>query len=148
MTDEQPIDRFRGEYRFLSNFWPAVVTLDGITYPTVEHAYQAAKILDPTSRGLFYSAATPGDAKRLGRQLTRLRGDWHQVRLAVMADLVRQKFTHPDLRDRLLATGNRDLIEGNDWGDTFWGVCRGVGDNQLGRILMKVREELRGESSR
>jgi ribA/ribD-fused uncharacterized protein len=133
------ITEFQGANRFLSNFWPATVVLDGVTYPTVEHAYVAAKTLDPARRAEIAATAKPGDVKRLGRKL-KLRGDWDEIKLSVMEDLVRQKFAHPELRRALSATGNEDLVEGNSWGDTFWGVCRGVGQNHLGRILMRVRD--------
>jgi ribA/ribD-fused uncharacterized protein len=82
-------------------------------------------------------------AKRVGAEID-LRSDWSDVKLAIMLDLVRQKFTaHSHLRRKLLATGDRQLIEVNGWGDQFWGVSRGSGYNHLGRILMRVRDELR-----
>lgn len=134
------IDSFQGQYRWLSNFWPANVFLDGRLFPSVENAYQAAKT-HPSARGQFLRC-TPGDAKRLGRKC-QVRGDWEQVRLDVMLDLVRQKFcAGSELGSRLTGTGSAELIEGNTWGDTFWGVCRGVGDNNLGKILMCVRSEI------
>jgi len=141
------IDSFSAEYRFLSNFWPAVVEYEGITYPSVEHAYQAAKTLDRRERRRVAAIAEPGDAKRAGRALPNQRPDWEQVKLRVMEECVRYKFTrHAELRQRLLATGDAELIEGNTWNDRFWGVCDGQGENHLGKILMKVRAELRGQS--
>lgn len=138
------IDRFVDRYRFLSNFYPAVVTLGGEEYPSVEHAYQAAKTLDLSKRRMIRRAVTAGDAKKLGRNLALLRPDWSTVKLEVMETLVREKFTrHHDLGKLLLLTGYEELIEGNYWGDTFWGVCKGKGQNHLGKILMRVREELR-----
>ena len=134
------IDSFTGENRFLSNFWPAEVELDGMIFPTVEHAYVAAKTLDMEERRKIQAVATPGQVKRLGRKLV-LRPDWEDVKLFVMEDLVRQKFQHADLRQLLLATGDQELVEGNTWGDTFWGVCFDVGLNHLGLILMEVRDE-------
>ncbi|HKQ50267.1 MAG TPA: NADAR family protein [Phycisphaerae bacterium] len=140
-----PISSFFGEYRFLSNFWPAVVEYENITFSSVEHAYQAAKTLDMAERRRIAAIVEPGDAKRAGRAL-RLRPDWEQVKIGVMEDCVRYKFTHhADLREKLLATGDAELIEGNTWGDRFWGVCDGQGENHLGKILMKVRAELRAE---
>ena len=132
------ITSFHGEHRFLSNFWPAPVVLDGVTYPTVEHAYVAAKTTDLERRAEIAQVERPGEVKRIGRKL-KLRDDWEAVKLSVMADLVRQKFAHPELRRMLLDTGDANLVEGNTWGDTFWGVCRGQGKNHLGRILMEVR---------
>lgn len=136
-----PIDRFRGEYRFLSNFWPAQVQFEGITYPTVENAYQAAKTLDPDER-MVIRDVTPGMAKKMGG-LLEIRGDWESLRLSVMLELLRRKFQVEPLKSQLLRTGDRELIEGNDWGDRFWGVCSGTGENHLGKLLMQVRSNLR-----
>ena len=137
-----PVERFADDHRFLSNFWPARVTYDGFTYPTVEHAYQAAKVLPLERRHRIQNARTPGEAKRLGRSAVP-RPDWDQERLGVMRNLVRQKFAgDARLGRKLLATGDARLIEGNTWGDKFWGVCDGEGENHLGRILMDVRSEL------
>lgn len=139
------IDRFSGHHSFLSNFHPSAVTLDGDTYPTVEHAFQAGKTDDPAARERIRDAKTPAWAKALGRKV-QLRGDWEDVKVGVMTDLVRQKFTaHPDLAAKLLATHDAQLVEGNTWGDRFWGVSRGTGRNELGRILMKVRAEIFAE---
>lgn len=144
------IESFTGEHRFLSNFWPAPVQImvagatgtSRVTAPTVEHAYQALKTLDMGERRRVLEAASAGVAKRLGRTLT-IRDDWEEVRVAFMLNLVRQKFEHPELAKLLLATGDAEIVEGNTWNDTFWGVCRGRGSNWLGRILMHVRTELR-----
>ncbi len=137
------IDSFQGQYRFLSNFWPAEVQFEGLIYPTAEHAYQAAKTPDRAERQRIAALPTPGDAKRAGAALPK-RPDWDAKKLAVMELVVRDKFTrNPDLRAKLLATHHAQLIEGNTWNDQFWGVCNGKGENHLGRILMKVRDELR-----
>jgi ribA/ribD-fused uncharacterized protein len=135
------IDHFAEEHRFLSNFWPAAVVLEGIAFATVEHAYVAAKTLDPAAWQTIVRMASAGQVKRFGRTLE-LRPDWDDVKLGVMEDLVRQKFRRPDLAALLKATGDHELVEGNTWGDTFWGVCRGKGSNHLGKILMQVRREL------
>lgn len=142
MGCQEVVNQFTGEYRWLSNFWPAPVVLDGVTYPTVEHAYQAAKTTDPQLRNRVPSV-TPGDAKRLSRTFP-LRADWAAVKLAVMEGLLRQKFHRPDLRATLVETTG-ELVEGNRWGDTFWGVDlrTGTGQNHLGRLLMMIRDELR-----
>lgn len=144
-----PIDSFEGETRWASNFWPAPVTYEDLTYPTVEHAFQAAKTLDKEERMMICCLPTPGQAKRAGGRRAgkiHLRADWEHIKLQVMEDLVRQKFTrYPVLAAKLLATGDRKLIEGNNWGDDFWGVPKGKpGKNHLGLILMKVRQELKG----
>ena len=129
---------FRGEYRFLSNFWPCQVNLDGVRYPSVEAAFQAAKTLDADLRVQFTSG-NAAEAKAKGRTL-KLRGDWETVKLEVMEDLLAQKFAPRTRLARLLAdTGTRQLIEANTWGDTFFGVCNGKGTNHLGRLLMELR---------
>lgn len=139
------IKEFQGEYRFLSNFWLTKVEFEDIIYPSVEHAYVAAKTLDFTTRKTIAAIQKAGDVKRFGRRL-KIREDWEQIKLSVMEELVRQKFTtNLSLKEKLIATGEQQLEEGNTWGDTFWGVCRGVGQNNLGNILMKIREELRNE---
>lgn len=136
------VAEFQGEYRFLSNFWPAEVHYDGQVYPTSEHAYQSAKTLDRAERNRIAALPSPGDAKRAGSALPK-RPDWDNHKLAVMDAVVRDKFTrNPDLRAKLLATGRAELIEGNTWNDQFWGVCNGKGENHLGKILMKIRAEL------
>ncbi len=136
------IDSFSGTNRFLSNFYPAIVLLDDMEHATVEHAYQAAKTLSLLGRELIRTAPSAAAAKRLGKE-AELRTDWPVVKQAVMLDLLRQKFRHSHLRELLDATGCAELVEGNHWGDTFWGVCRGKGLNWLGRLLMQVRDENR-----
>lgn len=134
------IERFDGQYRFLSNFYPCEVTFEGHTYPTTEHAYQAAKTLNHQARQVFQvgGGLTAGQAKRHGATLD-LRPDWHDVNVGIMFHLNVLKFQDVDLRSKLMATGDTELVEGNDWDDTFWGVCNGVGDNYLGKILMQLR---------
>ncbi len=140
---QQYIDRFDGtKYRFLSNFYMAPVVYEGITYPSSEHAYQAAKTADVGSRLLLADLKTAGEVKRAGARL-KLRADWNDVKISVMENIVRLKFEqHPDLAEKLLATGNAELIEGNTWGDRFWGQVDGVGENHLGQVLMRIRNEL------
>lgn len=135
------IRSFTGEYRWLSNFWPVTVTFDGQSYKSVEHAYQAAKSLDPKVRKRIQRAGTAADAKRLGSKIT-LRSDWERVKDLVMILLVRRKFAHPHLRELLIATDDVPLIHGNDHGDTYWGTYRSNGLNRLGEILTYVRKEL------
>jgi ribA/ribD-fused uncharacterized protein len=142
------IDRFEGEYQFLSNFYPAVVKLGALYYPTVEHAYQAAKTLIPAEKIAVLDQWGPGGAKKLGQKLT-IRPNWERVKFGFMFDLVRQKFSkHPELEQKLLDTGTAHLIEGNGWHDTYWGVCScGIHHpvpqyNHLGQILMVIRSDL------
>jgi ribA/ribD-fused uncharacterized protein len=148
-TTQSSIDKigeFQGEYRFLSNFWPAEIVYEGITYPTAEHAYQAAKTLDVEQRKKIAAMSTPAEAKAAGRAL-KLRDDWDTAKFVVMEDVVRYKFTHhPDLRAKLLATGDKLLEEGNTWNDRIWGIYQGQGENHLGKILMKIRSELRADA--
>jgi ribA/ribD-fused uncharacterized protein len=136
------IDSFSGQYRFLSNFWYVEVEFEGITYPTTEHAYQAAKNLDEDYRLEIKYCGKPTIAKMLGKNVV-LRDDWEDVKVSIMRDLLRQKFRRPDLAAALLETGDAGLVEGNYWGDVFWGVCKGKGHNWLGRLLMEIREELK-----
>lgn len=138
-----PITSFTGQYRFLSNFFPVEIEMEGNTYRTLEHAYQAAKTLNPIERWRIRDCNTPGQAKRAGRRVTK-RDGWEDARTVVMELLLRQKFQRPDLRSKLILTGNAELIEGNDWGDTFWGVCDGEGENWLGKLLMRVRDDAIG----
>lgn len=141
-TPRVVIDSFRGEFGFLSNFHPSTIYVDHRSYPTVEHAYQAHKSLDPDVRDLVRRAPSPAAAKKLGRGIS-LRSDWEEVKYNLMLDFVRKKFENPFLRPLLLATEDAELVEGNSWNDRVWGVCRGVGQNWLGKILMTVRREIR-----
>lgn len=136
------ITDFRGEYRWLSNFHLVDVTYEDEVYPSTEHAYQAAKTFLPAERRAIREAKTCGDAKRLGRKVS-MRPDWDEVKIDIMRDLLRQKFSKQELRAKLLETGAQHLVEGNTWGDRFWGVCDGEGENHLGRLLMDVRSEIR-----
>lgn len=135
------ITSFDGEYRWLSNFWPSPIEVDGIKYPTVEHAYQAAKTDDPTVKQFIASQGRPGKAKYIGRSI-KLRLSWDKEKVEIMQDLLRRKFAIPELRELLLKTGDTRLEEGNTWGDTFWGTNMGVGANMLGFSLMKIRQEI------
>ena len=137
----EAITRFRGEYAFLSNFYPVTVELDGEKYAAVEDAFQAAKTLDPKERKFIQLCQTPGDAKRCGREVT-LRPDWNDIKIDVMRNLLRQKFQHPVLRQKLINTQDAHLEEGNNHGDVFWGTVSGKGENHLGKLLMEVRGEL------
>jgi N-glycosidase YbiA len=136
------IDSFSGEHAFLSNFYPCVVHVAGFACASVEHGFQASKAVKQDDFHLIMGARTPGISKKLGRKVER-RFDWEQVKEGVMYHLLKEKFQFNPLKNALLATGEHTLIEGNTWGDTYWGVCKGVGKNRLGVLLMQVREELR-----
>lgn len=142
ITDKtKPIDSFFGYYRFLSNFYPVLVEYNGLTYSAIENAYQAAKFDDIELKKKF-GELTSREVYKLTRG-KKPREDWDDVKLGVMYDLLKIKFSNNNyLKKRLLATGNRELIEGNTWGDTYWGMYRGVGENHLGKLLMKARKEL------
>lgn len=141
------IDRFKGKYEFLSNFYPAVIEVDGISYPTVEHAFVAMKTQDKNIRKQIADLRTPAEAKKFGKTID-LRTDWNDVRVAVMRNLLIKKFSNPNLRSRLKNTEGYDLIEGNTWHDNFWGRCfcdkciSVIGKNMLGNLLMEVRKEI------
>jgi ribA/ribD-fused uncharacterized protein len=136
------IDSFTGEYRFLSNFWPVKVEIEGIVYPSVEHAYVAMKTTDIELREKISTIVSPVDVKRFGRKIN-IRPDWDTIKFGIMDILVNRKFfCNDDLKQKLINTFPKTLIEGNTWGDTYWGVCRGVGENWLGRILMVTRDKL------
>lgn len=142
---DPPITEFFGDFRFLSNFWPSPIRWQSVTWPTVEHAYQAAKTLDPAIREQIRLLPTPGATKRAGKHVA-CRTDWLAVRVLIMTELVTAKFQqNPQLAASLIATGHRVLEEGNSWGDTFWGISpagSGKGHNTLGQILMTVRSLL------
>jgi len=140
------ITAFQEEYRFLSNFWFATVEFDGEYYRTTEHAYQAAKTLDTELRKEIADLETAGQSKRAG-SLIPLRADWDEVKTLVMWHIINQKFRIASLSEKLLATGDAQIIEGNEWHDIYWGCCvcpkhRGEGENNLGRMLMQIREDL------
>lgn len=141
------IRHFDKEFAFLSNFYPSTLELEGEFYPTVEHAFQAAKTDSPDERATVRTADTPGKAKHRGRRVT-LRPDWEEVKNDIMLELLRCKFSDPGLQEMLLSTGEAELIEGNWWHDRYWGQCEcarcgGQGRNELGRLLMQVRAESR-----
>ena len=136
--------KFFHEYFFLSNFYPAKFTdpKTGITYSSTEHFYQAHKTIIQSERQKIIDAPTPGKSKYLGRKCT-IRKDWNNIKLKIMATALVLKFTqNENLKEKLIDTNTLLLEEGNTWGDTYWGVCNGIGRNELGKLLMKLRTEL------
>lgn len=141
------IDQFRGDYYFLSNFFPVLIEYGGLCYENAEAAFQAQKCLSDAEKQAFCNLS-PTQAKHRGRRVA-LRPDWEEVKVHLMAEIVRAKFTqHPELSVQLLGTGDARLLEGNTWHDTFWGVDlrNGKGQNELGKVVMALREELRTSS--
>jgi len=138
------INSFTGPYHWLSNFYPCSVYLDGLEYLSVEHAYQAAKF-HPDFRSVFWGGSA-GRAKRNGKLTLGKLPDWRENKVRTMKHLLEQKFSTKELQQKLIDTGDQELVEGNHWGDTFWGVCNGVGENNLGKLLMGVRQERPWES--
>jgi len=148
------INSFTGRYTFLSNFYPCLIYHQGLEYKSVETFYVAMKVnSDQFINNRYYTSGdfremiskldNPGLAKKIGR-LVKLRKDWDSKKLEYMNWAVREKFKDETLKELLILTGDQEIIEGNSWNDTFWGVCKGVGKNHLGKILMEVRNELRG----
>lgn len=145
MNREHGVPSFRGRYNWLSNFFPVAHGVYG--YPTVEHFFVAMKTTDHQVRAAIKIVSTPVEAKRLGRKINPLRPDWEQIKDEVMITGLRAKFKPGTwLAEKLLETGTETIEEVNTWYDTYWGICNGVGHNNLGIMLMTVREELRNGS--
>ena len=138
------INGFTGKYFFLSNFYNAKVTYNGLTFLNSEAAFHSAKVdpLNFVDREKF-TKLNPSEAKQLGRRI-KLRPDWEDIKIDVMTEVVRAKFAqNPDLQNKLICTYPEELVEVNTWGDVFWGYVDGVGGkNHLGIILMDLRQEL------
>lgn len=142
----EPIISFAGQHFFLSNFYPIRVQYEDQWYPSSEHAYVAAKTLDYDLRAKIAQIPSAGQVKKYGRRL-KLREDWEQVKVIEMRKILESKFSSfrsdVPIRSWLDDTAPRQLIEGNTWGDTFWGQCPiGVGKNMLGELLMSIRDDI------
>ncbi|MDH5402374.1 MAG: NADAR family protein [Candidatus Heimdallarchaeota archaeon] len=137
------INQFKDKYFFLSNFYPSKMNIDGEEYATVEHYFQAMKANNSKQRMEIQNAKTPQIARRLGRKCNLIKG-WEKIKLDVMEKALRVKFTNNELRRLLIETGDEELIEGNHWGDEYWGLVlsSGIGENHAGKLLMKIRNEL------
>lgn len=140
------IKEFQGEYRWLSNFATCYVELDGIEYFSVEHAYMSAKSDDPQWKEYCRTEHQAGNVKRASRNI-QLVSDWETKKVIVMRQLLEKKFHAYPFSRQLLSTGTEEIQEGNTWNDKFWGVClkTGKGENNLGKMIMEIRKELRGE---
>lgn len=144
---------FNHNYRFLSNFWPCKIRWMGMDFKDTESAYQATKVDPDLPQDEYYklvdeirNASKPGIAKRLGAEIKlkgKQRKDWHDISINVMYELNKLKFCEPTLKTKLLSTGDSYIEETNTWKDTFYGVCNGKGENHLGKILMRIRSELK-----
>ena len=121
--------------------YPSTLYFEGQRYPSAEHAFQAVKSLDLDDRIAMSVCRSPEEAKKAGR-VVNLRPDWEDVKVGYMHNILRAKFEDPELAQQLRDTGDAQLIEGNSWGDTFWGMCNGEGQNTLGTLLMLVRKEI------
>jgi ribA/ribD-fused uncharacterized protein len=148
------IEGFKGEWSFLSNFYPCEIQYDGLTYKSVEHFYVAMKFNNEQMingkhytigdfREMISLTPSPGLVKKIGQKII-IRSDWDIRKLRFMNWAIREKFKDINLSELLIGTEDVELVESNNWNDTFWGVCNGKGKNHLGKILMKVRDELRG----
>lgn len=145
--DDDFVPGIRGyynQYYWLSNFYYVDVEYEGDVYSTVEHAYQAAKAITPRERIAVKEALSPELAKKVGKGIA-MRPDWNEIKIPVMRHLLLQKFgpENPTLHQRLLDTEDLYLEETNDWGDVFWGVCNGKGENNLGKLQMEIRSYYR-----
>jgi len=143
---ETIIDRFEKENFFLSNFYPCDIVYKGQKFTSTEAAFQCQKCANEEDK-LAFSRFEPSESKMYGGKV-KLRKDWEDVKVQEMENILRAKFTQiPALGEKLVKTGNAMLIEGNTWRDTFWGIYEGKGENNLGKLLMKIREELRNENN-
>lgn len=143
---DDSIVSFRDKYAFLSNFFVYPLRYNGISWLSAEHAFQAQKTTHPVEYYKIRDAATPADAKRIGRTV-KIREDWEAVKIDIMREIIRAKFEDERLQELLLKTGTVRLIEGNTWRDKIWGAVQNsrgdwCGRNLLGKILMEIRQEL------
>lgn len=136
------IERFNGDFEFLSNMYLCDIEYEGVSFNSVEQAYQYHKTTSPKEKMNILRCNQPKKTKVLAKKFKYVREDWLKFRLGLMYQLLKLKFEIPELRDALLLTNGYELVEGNWWGDHYWGVCDGVGENNLGKLLMKVRNEL------
>ena len=140
------ISEFKGEYRFLSNFYQHPFEFEGLTYPNAEAAFQAQKCRNSEDKIKYTQTKNPVVAKRMGKKEPGLPENWTEIAYDIMKEILRAKFSVPELKDMLKATGTAVLIEGNRWHDNRWGACNcekckeKEHENHLGKILMEIRE--------
>jgi ribA/ribD-fused uncharacterized protein len=140
------ISAFRGDYRWLSNFERCNILYKDILYKSVESAFQAQKTKNIKARYIF-TKLDARESKTLGG-IVQLREDWETIKDSIMLDICKIKFNLPQFKSKLVDTGEMEIVEGNYWGDTYWGVCDGEGDNKLGKIIMEVRQEIKEDLKR
>lgn len=140
------INSFRGYHAWLSNMYSCNIEFMGHKFKSVENAYMFVKRpsdLDWLNKCLELS---PGDVKKASK-LIAVREDWESVKLSIMYELLKKKFTQEPFRTDLLNTRGENIVEGNRWNDTFWGVdiksSPNVGENWLGRLIMDIRTKLK-----
>ena len=136
------IKSFKGQNYFLSNFYPCAIEYEGQTFPSLECAYQAAKTPNRDVRYYFTIMDNSMEARMWGNKIA-MRPDWDRVKYSIMYELLKIKFNNPKLRALLLATEDAQLEESNMHGDKYWGTVNGHGENNLGKLLMQIREEIR-----
>ena len=145
------INDFRGEYGFLSNFHSSPFEYKGLVYPNSEAAFQAQKCATEEAKIKYTTTKNPVVIKSMGKKEPGLPANWDEISYDIMLDVLRAKFRDPALREKLLATGDAYLEEGNHWHDNRWGRCtcekckNKEAKNQLGKILMTIRDEIRSE---
>lgn len=154
--NELEVFGFFEDFRFLSNFHKCDVFYDGHIWPSSEHAYMVAKCkikyesfwgdyVYGDKQGISIKNMTPSEVKKWGQTVT-LKEDWEQIKYAIMLQINLDKYIrNSDLRYQLLATGEKQLIEANSWGDNYWGydINAKKGENNLGKILMLIRNILK-----
>ncbi|SCW49638.1 hypothetical protein SAMN02910456_01435 [Ruminococcaceae bacterium YRB3002] len=139
------INEFKGDYRFLSNFYKCDLEYEGLTYHSAEAAFQAQKCSTEEEKIKYTSVTNPVIAKRMGKKEPGFPSNWNEISYGIMKNILLAKFSVPELKQKLLATGNEELIEGNRHHDNLWGKClcdscrNKEGQNRLGKILMEIR---------
>ena len=145
----EKIMSFKEENRFLSNFYQSPVTYQDLTYPNAEAAFQAQKCTNEEDKVKYTQVKNPVRAKQMGKKEPGLPENWRKISYDIMLEIVRAKFSLPEMAEKLLATGDAELVEGNNHHDNLWGDCScarcaaKTGENRLGKILMHVRAELK-----
>lgn len=149
-NDSKTICCFRGEYKFLSNFYKTNFKYKNLTFMTSEHAYQWEKAKNNNYKEKIYKANSPREAKNISKEVVMI-DNWNTLKYNLMYGILKCKFKNLELKKKLLDTENKELIEGNYWHDNIWGECCCKGClkkdksniNNLGKILMKIRKELK-----